>query len=349
MTANTCQGVIAIPLAICNAIKVKRFFLFFCCIFFILSTLLLASTNFSNIVDTAYAREPNGFQCGSNDQCISNDCRPDPTSITGRSCQGSAPVVGPQAPQSPVLATPTPRPQQPQAPPPNQAQAPAGQQEGEECKPTGVIACAPGLRCDGFVAGIGGIDKHGKCVKGTSAQPPPPPPPCAEGQFVDGRCNALDTGFGNFKTDPGQFIKSFFGVILAFAGGIALLLIMRSGYGIMTSKGNPEKINEARDQLISAIVGLLFLIFSFVILQVIGVDILRIPGSGGQLEGNSCDVAGSNQCPTGQSCISSGIGGRSGTCRRNVGSSCDLAGNNQCPNGQTCTDSGIGGRYGTCQ
>ena len=39
-----------------------------------------------------------------------------------------------------------------------------------------------------------------------------------------------------------------------------------------------DKITAAKEQLTSAIIGLLFIIFSFVILQMLGVDILRIPG-----------------------------------------------------------------------
>jgi hypothetical protein len=46
----------------------------------------------------------------------------------------------------------------------------------------------------------------------------------------------------------------------------------------MTSQGNPEKVQAAREQLTSAIVGLLFIIFSLAILTIIGVDILKLPG-----------------------------------------------------------------------
>ncbi len=50
----------------------------------------------------------------------------------------------------------------------------------------------------------------------------------------------------------------------------------------MTSQGKPETLQQGRDQLIAAIVGLLFLIFSFVLLQTIGVDILKLPGIKGK-------------------------------------------------------------------
>ena len=67
---------------------------------------------------------------------------------------------------------------------------------------------------------------------------------------------------------------------MSISGGIALILIITSGYQIMTSQGDPEKIKAGRERFISAVVGLLFLIFSLVILETIGVDILRIPGFG---------------------------------------------------------------------
>lgn len=107
--------------------------------------------------------------------------------------------------------------------------------------------------------------------------PNAPPPPCAK--LENGKCTEVDTGLGiPIKTKPADFIKSIFGILLGLSGGIALLLIIASGYRLMASQGNPEKLQGAREMLTSAIVGLLFIIFSFVILQVIGVDILKIPG-----------------------------------------------------------------------
>lgn len=107
--------------------------------------------------------------------------------------------------------------------------------------------------------------------------PIPPLPPCAT-LTPDGKCIAVNTAIGQISTEPQSFVKSIFTIVLGLAGGIALILIMVSGYRFMASQGNPEQVTAARDHLISAIVGLLFIIFSFVILQVIGVDILRIPG-----------------------------------------------------------------------
>lgn len=92
------------------------------------------------------------------------------------------------------------------------------------------------------------------------------------------KCATIDTAIGSVQTDPVKLVQQLFGILLSLAGGIALLLIIYSGYQIMTSEGNPEKLQAARETLTSAIIGLVFLIFSLVILQIIGVDILKIPG-----------------------------------------------------------------------
>ncbi|MBI5122721.1 hypothetical protein HZA75_02565 [Candidatus Roizmanbacteria bacterium] len=106
---------------------------------------------------------------------------------------------------------------------------------------------------------------------------PPGTAPCLT-RDSQGRCLAINSAFGIFNTTPGDFIVKAFGILLAVSGAIAVLLIMRAGYKIMTARGNPEGLQQGREQLIAAIVGLMFLIFSFVFLQVIGVDILQIPG-----------------------------------------------------------------------
>lgn len=94
-----------------------------------------------------------------------------------------------------------------------------------------------------------------------------------------GRCLEVNTGLGiPIATTPDGFIKSIFGIILGLAGGVAILLTIVSGYRLMTSQGNPEKVQGAKETLTSAIIGLVFIIFSFAILQIIGEQILRIPG-----------------------------------------------------------------------
>jgi len=71
-----------------------------------------------------------------------------------------------------------------------------------------------------------------------------------------------------------------FGFILGWAigiaGGIAFVLIIFAGFQIMTSAGDPKRLQAGRELLTSAIAGLMLIIFSTFILRLIGVDILGI-------------------------------------------------------------------------
>lgn len=106
--------------------------------------------------------------------------------------------------------------------------------------------------------------------------PPPPEPPC--GQMVNGKCLNIDTPIGNISTDGIGIIYNLFTIILSLSGGILVLIIIYAGYLLMMSRGNPEQIQKAREILVAAIVGFLFIIFSYVIFGTLTDDILNLPG-----------------------------------------------------------------------
>lgn len=132
--------------------------------------------------------------------------------------------------------------------------------------------------------------------------PTPPPPPCLEGWADENKtqpitilpgdsdqtvadklsaikiCTKVATAFGPLEVDPTKLIGGLFIWLLGIAGIAAILIFLYSGYQLMTSGGNKEKVQGARDTITSAIVGLLFIIFSIAILEFIGIDILRLPG-----------------------------------------------------------------------
>ncbi len=81
-------------------------------------------------------------------------------------------------------------------------------------------------------------------------------------------------------TDGNAFVEWLFPKLLGIMGGIAFLLMLYGGFLIITASGNPEKIQAGQETITSAIAGLIFAIFSLFILQLIGIDILRIPGLG---------------------------------------------------------------------
>ncbi|MBI2032065.1 MAG: hypothetical protein HYT09_00290 [Candidatus Levybacteria bacterium] len=105
--------------------------------------------------------------------------------------------------------------------------------------------------------------------------------PCTQ-EGGNNKCLAISSGLGiSIPTEPIPFLKKLMSILLGLAGGIALVIIIISGYRLMISQGDAEKIKGAREMLTAAIVGLLFIIFSLVILQFITVDILQIPGFSG--------------------------------------------------------------------
>ncbi|MBU0998110.1 pilin [Patescibacteria group bacterium] len=75
-----------------------------------------------------------------------------------------------------------------------------------------------------------------------------------------------------------EFIAWILRWAIGIGGGIALMLIIVASFQIMTSSGNPEKVQAGKELLTSAIAGLIMLIFAVFILKVIGVDILKLPG-----------------------------------------------------------------------
>lgn len=102
----------------------------------------------------------------------------------------------------------------------------------------------------------------------TSTTPPATTPP------------ATSTGSGlNVGTDVGTFsgsyLTSYITAILKWAipivGSLALLMTIYAGYLYMTSQGNPDSINRAKDILIGVITGVLLLFLIGVILNQIGI------------------------------------------------------------------------------
>lgn len=98
-----------------------------------------------------------------------------------------------------------------------------------------------------------------------------------------GNCSKteINTAIGCVPIDDSDALIGF---ILKWAigvgGGVAFLLIVVAGFQITTSAGNPDKLKAGQELMTSAIAGLILLIFSVFILNIIGVDILRLPGFG---------------------------------------------------------------------
>lgn len=88
------------------------------------------------------------------------------------------------------------------------------------------------------------------------------------------------TAIGCIPTKPESIIKTFIKLGLSIGGGVTLLLILAGAFQLSISQGDAKKTDDAKQQITSAIIGLIFIILSVTILQFIGVSLFQIPGFG---------------------------------------------------------------------
>lgn len=99
------------------------------------------------------------------------------------------------------------------------------------------------------------------------------------GQFCDTPDNKIiKTAIGCIHTEIKAFIQDLLSFIAAVAGGIGFLFMIFGAFQMVTSGGNPDNLKAGQERFKDAVIGLLFLLLSILLLQIIGVDILKIPG-----------------------------------------------------------------------
>jgi len=96
--------------------------------------------------------------------------------------------------------------------------------------------------------------------------------------YYENNIPGIQTALGCIPADPRELVKWIFPYLLGLGGLSAFVLIVFSGIQILTSGGNPEKIQGAKETITSAVTGLLFIILSLFLLRLIGGDILGLPG-----------------------------------------------------------------------
>ncbi len=92
--------------------------------------------------------------------------------------------------------------------------------------------------------------------------------------LCEGSC---DTALGLIPTSPVTFTVKFLKFIIAISGGIILIMAIVSGYNVATSTGDPQKLAGSKEMIVSLIGGTILIVFSLVLLNAIGIDILGIP------------------------------------------------------------------------
>jgi len=97
-----------------------------------------------------------------------------------------------------------------------------------------------------------------------------PPHLCSGGSGINTALGCLQFG------SPQSLSQNVFVLGLGIGGGVAFLLIVLAGYIMVTSQGNPRRLEGGKALLGSAVGGLILLIFSGFILELLGVDILGL-------------------------------------------------------------------------
>lgn len=88
--------------------------------------------------------------------------------------------------------------------------------------------------------------------------------------------SGISTAIGCVPTTPIGLIKALLALLTAFFGGVAFLLMITGAFQMITSSGNPDTLKSGHDRFLNAIIGLLVIIFSTLLLKVVGVDILGL-------------------------------------------------------------------------
>lgn len=103
-------------------------------------------------------------------------------------------------------------------------------------------------------------DEYSECCKGTQGLP---------------------TAIGCIPTDEiNEFVAKILRLSISLGGGIAFLLMLWGAFRVMTSSGDPKSVQAGQELITSALAGLILIIFSVFLLQLIGVKILQLPGFG---------------------------------------------------------------------
>ncbi len=82
--------------------------------------------------------------------------------------------------------------------------------------------------------------------------------------------------FGCIPTDIPGLAKTILGIGYGIGTLLAILFLIIGGYGVVTSTGDPEKLEKAKAQITAAVEGLVFLLLSVLILRIIGIDIIGL-------------------------------------------------------------------------
>jgi hypothetical protein len=95
------------------------------------------------------------------------------------------------------------------------------------------------------------------------------------GEFADSR---IYTAVGCLQTSNEGLVRDLVRLLMGVSGTVALLSILGGAFMLSISQGDTNKVKQGRELIMAAVGGLVFMIFSIIILQFVGVSLLHIPG-----------------------------------------------------------------------
>ena len=114
------------------------------------------------------------------------------------------------------------------------------------------------------------VDSNGNVVGAGGGNTSLPDPTCNGGAGVE-------TALGCLPTEASALTEFLLTTGTSIGAGLAFILMLFGAFTIITSAGNPDALKKGKEIIVSALVGLLFIIFSVFLLKLIGVDIIKIP------------------------------------------------------------------------
>jgi len=88
----------------------------------------------------------------------------------------------------------------------------------------------------------------------------------------------INTAIGCVPTGkPEKFVEFLYKWAFGAAAGIITIMVILTGYKVLTSGGNPEQLQSAKENIVSIFSGLILIAFSLVLLQAVGANILQLP------------------------------------------------------------------------
>ncbi len=92
----------------------------------------------------------------------------------------------------------------------------------------------------------------------------------------------ISTGLNSFSSPNASVdvISRLLSITTSLTGAVGLIFFIKSTIQLLTSRGNPDSIRDAKRSLVNTLIGVVFAIFALFIFRFIATQALRIPGIG---------------------------------------------------------------------